>query len=189
MMSSIFALALLAGVSGQPCAFDTPKLMSLDPAEFDQDLHGGWRSVAYVPGCQRAAADLIKRYRRAHGSTSILYWHEGQLRAQSGQVARAIGLLDKSRKPAATDDFGWNPYVDATIAFLRRDRRALIEARQRLVALPRPKNFSPTATLIGSPVKLAWPPNLNVVDGLIACFGKSYQEAYGRCAKPIVVVK
>ncbi len=36
---------------------------------------------------------------------------------------------------------------------------------------------------------MAWPPNLNVVDGLIACFGKSYEQAYGRpCVKPILVV-
>ena len=29
--------------------------------------------------------------------------------------------------------------------------------------------------------ELAWPLNLDVVDGLIACFGEAYSKAYGDC--------
>ena len=190
IMPSLLLLALLASAPGQPCAYDAEKMMSLSLRDFDQDLNGGWRSLAHTPGCQKAAASLIRRYRKEHGPASILYWHEGQLRAQVGQTGRAVRLFDLSRKPAASDPNGWNHYVDATIAFLKRDRPALLKARSRLAALPKPKDFSPTATgPSGIRITLTWPPNLNVVDGLIACFGKSYEEAYGRpCVKPIAIV-
>jgi hypothetical protein len=33
----------------------------------------------------------------------------------------------------------------------------------------------------GEPVPFSWSPNLDVVDRLIACFGRPYKEAYGNC--------
>jgi hypothetical protein len=74
--------------------------------------------------------------------------------------------------------------VDATIAFLRGDRPALLAARTALAALPRPADFAPR-DVQGRPVAMNWPPNLNVVDGLLACFGRPYAEAYGGCAAPV----
>jgi hypothetical protein len=146
MISSLLLIALFSSAPGQRCAYDADKMMSLSLRDFDQDMNGGWRSLAHTPGCRKAAAGLIRRYRKKHDSTSILYWHEGQLRAQIGQTARAIRLFDLSRKPAGSDPIGWNHYVDATIAFLKRDRPALLKARSRLAALPKPNDFNPTAT-------------------------------------------
>lgn len=143
MMPPLLLIALFAAAPGQPCAYDAEKMTALGFREFDQDLDGGWRSLAHIPGCRKAAANLIKRYRKEHGSTFILYWHEAQLRAQVGQTGRAIRLFDLSRKPAASDPIGWNHYVSATIAFLKRDRRALLEARSQLAALPKPKGLQP----------------------------------------------
>lgn len=160
-------------------------MMALEPRAFDQDLEGGWRILAYIPGCAAAAADLIRDYRDTHAlTTSTLYWHEGQMRAEAGQSAAAIALFDRARHDEP-DGFGWNFYVDASIAFLRGDRPALQAARERLAALPRPPDFNPRDSQ-GQPLALAWPPNLNVVDGFLACFGRAYAEAY-RCAAPIMV--
>ncbi len=158
--------------------------MSLSLRDFDQDPRDGWRLVARDPLCRETAADLIKRYREMHGPSSMLYWHEGQLRASLGERRRAIRLFKRSRGPAAKDDIGWNHYVDATIAFLKQDRPALLSARRRLAALPRPDGFNPI-NASGQATKIPWPPNLNVVDGLIECFGKPYDEAYGKCTKPL----
>jgi hypothetical protein len=152
-------------------------LLDLDRNAFDQDMEGGWRALDQR-GCTAQAADLIAEYRRRHrDENTILYWHEGQLRASLGQSQRAIELFLKTRHPEP-DDFGWNFYVDATLAFLRHDRNGLVAARRALAALPKPADFHPT-DVAGRPIHLDWPPNLAAVDGLVACFGKGYAEAYG----------
>jgi hypothetical protein len=153
-------------------------MLALSRRAFDQDLQGGWRAVSARDGCIAAAADLIRDYRERHRlNDTILFWHEGQLRASDGQTEAASALFERSRKEPA-DAFGWNQYVDATIAFLRNDRPALLAARASLAGLPRPSGFEPRDPQ-GRPISLSWPMNLDVVDGLIACFGRSYREAYG----------
>jgi hypothetical protein len=182
-MSLLLAM-ILAGAAPAPCIADRERLLALDPRAFDQDLEGGWRAVALREECQSAAADLIRDYRRLHGlSDSILYWHEGQLRALAGETKAAIALFERSRKGPG-DRFGWDAYVDATIAFLRHDRRALMAARESLARLPRPADFDPRDPQ-GHPLRMAWPVNLDVVDGFIACFGRTYVQAYGpACRAP-----
>jgi hypothetical protein len=183
------------------CVRDRAQLLALDEQQFDQDLTnggGGWRAVANQPGCEAAAADLIRDYRQAHRNPPwILSWHEGQMRAFAGDYTQATALLRQARQPADQDDsFGWNPYVDATIAFLSRDRAAALEARSRLAAIA-PVSGTPVTdgyitlqttngpTLSGPTVKIKWPPNLDVVDGLIRCFDQPYKVAYGgACRSP-----
>ena len=36
----------------------------------------------------------------------------------------------------------------------------------------------------GQKFKMRWPPNIDVVDGLIHCFDRSYDEAYGSACRP-----
>ena len=142
------------------CVFDRAKLLALDEHSFDQDMNGGWRAVAQNEECTEVAADLIREYRETRGFLStILYWHEGQLRATAGSTDEAIRLFEKSRK--AEDAFGWNLYVDASIAFLRHDKPALLAAREALARLPRPKDFDPRDAQ-GKVVDISWPPNLSV---------------------------
>lgn len=160
-----------------PCIFNRAALLALDERSFDQDMNGGWRAVARHEECTEIAADLIRDYRETRGSTStILYWHEGQLRASAGSADEAIRLFEKSRK--ADDAFGWNLYVDATIAFLKHDKPALLAARVALANLPRPKDFDPRDAQ-GNVINIPWPLNLSVVDGLITCFDREYKDAYG----------
>ncbi len=165
-----------------PCTYDRDQMMALDQQAFDQDMNGGWRVLARDPACAAVTADLIRDYREAHRLTdTILYWHEGQMRAEAGQYGAAIALFDRSRH-AAPDPFGWNLYVDASIAFLRGDRPALMRAREALSVLPRPENYEPRDPS-GRRLSISWPMNLNVVDALIRCFGQSYARAYA-CAAP-----
>jgi len=177
------------------CTFDRNALLALDEQHFDQDMSNGgsgWRALARKPECQLAAADLLRDYRAAHNTQSgILFWHEGQLRAMSGDYSAAISLLEKSRKPVSEDQAGWNAYVDATVAFLRKDRPALEAARSRLVEV-KPNadteikdGFIEGHMADGRIAKFAWPPNLDVVDGLRRCFDKPYAAAYGgECRVP-----
>lgn len=173
--------------SDDQCSFEKATLLALDEQSFDQDLAnggGGWRGLASRHECELVAADLIEEYRSARNLKSpLLFWHEGQLRAFSGQYAQAISLFKKSYKPVQ-DDFGWNAYADATIAFLQGDRRELDKALAALKSTPAPpdeilKDGKIEVTLPdGSKTAMPWPPNVDVVEGLQRCMRKSYGEAY-----------
>lgn len=166
------------------CEYDQAEMLALEQNAFDQSP-AGWRSITQQGDCNLEAADLVRDYIAAHDlEVSILYWHEGQLRAMAGQTDRAIALLDLSRKPETTiDRFGWNHYVDATIAFLKKDKLSLTNARAELSVTPKPPNYNPV-DVNGNPVEMIWPPNLNVVDGLLDCFDQSYDQAYNNCSYP-----
>lgn len=174
------------------CAYDEKAMLALDEDAFDQDLSnggGGWRKLGNTPGCEHAAADLIAAYRAAHpGSGRILVWHEGQLRALTEDRERAVPLLAAARKPDAEDKAGWNFYVDATVAFLERDKPKLLAARDRLAQVeyssgpdipPLKDGYIEFPAEDGQPpMRFRWPPNLDVVDGLIACYDRPYAVAY-----------
>ncbi|HEX5160962.1 MAG TPA: hypothetical protein VFV88_04525 [Steroidobacteraceae bacterium] len=178
--ASRVAQASLEQSGQQPCEFDRERLLALDQQAFDQDMDGGWRSVGNKPQCQSAAADLLRDYReRHHNEATILIWHEGQMRAGAGQTEAAIALFERCRVPSTTS-LGWNEYVDATIAFLKGDRKKFDAARASLAALPKPAGVDLKGPS-GSPIE--WPPNLSVVDGLGRCFGMSYSQAYANCPK------
>lgn len=194
MMLLSFALAAALGMSAEPpkapdCSYDRAAMLAMEPGRFDQDLAGGWRPLA-DRGCTREAADLLSAYGALPKAEDnvIITWHEGQLRAELGQTAQAITLMERSHKPVNAGDPGyWNAYVDGMVAFLRQDRSALEKARARLVAIPTPTAMAENikdgryqfTTEGGQQVQMPWPPNLDVLDGLLRCFGKPYMEAYG----------
>lgn len=176
------------------CAYDRIRLLALDRLEFDQDMSGGWRPLAAKPGCALAAADLLRDYRQAHADEDgMLYWHEGQMRANAGRYEEAIPLLEHARKPPGTPDkAGWNPYVDATVAFLRRDRAALERARATLAAYPPPTGEGVPEVKDGYLVldmdggkqrRVRWPLNIEVVECLEKSFDKPYTDAYSNDCK------
>ena len=185
----------LAAEETVDCSIDKKALLALDEHHFDQDMSnggGGWRALESKHGCEQVAADIIKEYRVVHHSESyLLYWHEGQLRASHGDYQDAIPLLEKARKPPEEDSAGWNAYVDATVAFLQKDRAALDRARKGLIqtqpsgGIVVKNGFMEAHMQDGSVKQIAWPMNLDVVDGLRKCFDKPYSEAYGsdKCRK------
>lgn len=176
----LFVTALM--LAAPDCHYDRARLLALDEAAFDQDLTGGWRALE-MRGCEAEAADLIRDYRRSgpRRDVGILSWHEGQLRADIGQYRAAISLFKRARRKPADDTIGWNFYVDGSIAFLRGDRMALERARARLARVPPPPD-PPVFDINGKTVPVAWPLNLNVLDGFIKCFGRPYREAYSSAA-------
>lgn len=188
-----FALALATQAEtpqAQPepdCSYDLDAMLELDRQAFDQNLpDGGWRSLSRE-GCYGEAAELIRHWRHEkRDHNSILYWHEGQMRGFAGQTEEAIALFDLTRSSLDDDaDFGWNHYVDGTIAFLRGQREGLARAIERLSKVPEPENNSFTRP-DGTVVKMNWPPNLNVLEGFEYCWGRSYADAYGSedCTPP-----
>jgi hypothetical protein len=192
-MASMLAAALLAASVAQApapdCTVDAKAMLALTPAQFDQDLSGGWRTVANRMGCEAAAADLLAAYRKAHWGTltppelHINYFHEGQARAMAGQYDAAVPLLMDGVNPDASHGLVFPEYAIGTVAFLRGDLPALKAARARMVAMPRPDWFAQAAADAKAKVgmTLTWPMNLEVMDGLIRCFGRPYREAYGGC--------
>lgn len=192
LISSVFAISsCTAGaqvVSPKNCAHDRTRLLALDEDQFDQNMSGGWRELSYKQGCALVAADLLHDYREAHHVTSgLLFWHEAQVRASAGQSAEAISLMQRAYKPAEEDKAGWNPYVEATIAFLRRDKAAFEQAKSKLNAVQPPvgagappviNGFMEAEFADGSTRKIRWPINMDVVEGLENCFDKPYYEAY-----------
>jgi hypothetical protein len=188
-MFAILLAAALAAPAVDSCAYDRAQMRALDERSFDQDMDSGWRVLELKPQCRLIAADLIRDYRhRHHGPMQfMLFWHEGQLRAEAGQTEKAIGLFDHSRR--AAEDVDWNLYVDGTVAFLKHDRDALQAARDKLAHLPRPAQLKPVL-VNGQSVAVPWPPNLNVLDGLLKCFDQPYEQAYGPpCTQPLLRVE
>lgn len=138
-------------------------MLALDFEAFDQDMDGGWRTVA-AEGRFEDAARLIDAYldRHSAGLTAhqrvVLNFHAGQMYAMADDRERAVERFEASIDPDAAMR-SWNPYVEATIAFLERDREALLAARAAMAATPD-----------GSM-------NMPVVDRLIEHFGMSYLDA------------
>lgn len=157
------------------CDYDD-RLLDLGFEQFDQDQRGGWRALRAKTGCEEKAADLLKFYRQKYTSIiPLLYWHEAQIRASIGDNEKAIPLMEGSLVPADKDVYGWNPYVNATIAFLRRDRIGFLNARERLEHVLRPKDW---------PAGAEWPQNASVIAALWNCFEKPYKLAYSVSCRP-----
>lgn len=182
-----FSFAVPTVQAGDVCAYNAAEVLTLTPQQFDQDLASGWRTLANKK-CYLEAAKLIRSYRTARLSSlsesqlHLSYWHEGQMRAFAGDPASAVPLLLSGVSPDNSDDFA--DYALGTVAFLERDLAALKTARNRLASLPAPPDWQSRSkvTLTVNGVKMSgqmqWPPNLNALDGLIACFDRPYATAY-----------
>ncbi len=149
--------------------------------EFDQGVDG-WRSLDASLACSDHADDVLAEYRSLHGSrlspanVSLLIWHEAQVLAAKGDAAKSADLMRKAAFPGEPQ---WQRlYREGSIAFLEGDLAGLEAAKNSLAGLPRdPSLITPGGT------EAAWPPNLDVLEGLISCFGKPYSVAYA-CRRP-----
>lgn len=185
-MISLGILTLAAGgllAQVDPCTIDRQQAIALSEEAFDQG-EAGWRSLAR-PGCFIAAAQLIADYRTTHSQHGkMLFFHEAQMRAAGGDYPTAAPLFEAARSGPNEwrVDTGWNDYVAASAAFVRRDKAALQAHRDRLAALPPPPLQPQVADAArNEPVPEGWPYNLDVVDSLIRCFDRPYAEAMTAC--------
>jgi tRNA A-37 threonylcarbamoyl transferase component Bud32 len=146
--------------------------LDLSYQQFDQTYHSGWRVLAQDEKGFREAAALIEAYLlhdNLNNSERVnLHFHAAQCLAFAGDaksVLDALGHLKQAHYVNEPPDIPlrWNDYVSANEAFLKGDLDALKAARERIAAGPK---------LNGVPA------NLDVVDRLIARFGKPYRNAY-----------
>ncbi|MCP2671846.1 hypothetical protein NHF40_12985 [Maricaulaceae bacterium EIL42A08] len=179
------------------CGIDAPeleRLINLPQQDFDQDFNGGWRPYGNMDGCQIATAELILTYLTHSAQVEpddlgILRWHAAQMFASGGDYDAAIPLFVAAKSAEAS---AWNAYADATIAFLRGDYDAIIAAREALMDFaPSPDEQAANQRFLDENPNIRMPdgfvtdpPNLPVVDRLIACWGMDYWTAYTGCEDP-----
>ena len=117
---------------------DREALLNLDYKSFDQTLpDGGWRKYQ---SCIELTRGLVDDYVTRHAATlekhqlDILVWHSGQLSGFLGDYSQAIASMEQTFKSTEkpTDAFLWNPYAKATIAFLKKDKSALLSGKEPL---------------------------------------------------------
>jgi len=158
----LFVICVLLGYSD---------LSKMPFQEFDQTQGSGWRKLA-MEGKHEEAAKLIDRYLLENADTDkkkgILNFHAGQMYAFADISDLAVDRFKKSYNLDYPEDFEpyakqWNSYVNATIAFLEKDREALLKHKDEIVQ-------GPDGGMKEN--------NGRVVDRLIEHFGRSYSEAY-----------
>ncbi|MEM1150508.1 MAG: hypothetical protein AAGI03_08105 [Pseudomonadota bacterium] len=185
----VLLLALCAGsltsasAKEPPCIEDREAMLALEFWTFDQNPDLGWPSVQRKDGCSAEAADLIAEYHQRlrekgepvyakhpevgefevddDGEVSLLYWHEGQVRAGMGDYEAARELFVLNTDVEENNSRGFRHYALATIAFLDGDLETMKSERELLAALD-VNGFNTAA-----------------IDSMIRCFGRPYMEAYG----------
>ena len=181
--TALLLLALGAPAMAADCRVDSKAALALDFDAFDQDLEKGWRPLGMRAGCEQTSIALLSAYRKTHGALllpwqrDLLSWHEGQVRADTGDYRGAIPLLSVWLRDRSAAIRG---YAATTIAFLRHDKAALLAARTKMMALPKPPGYDDHARELAKVMKFTprWPENIEVVDRLVNCFGRPYAEAY-----------
>lgn len=150
--------------------------LDMDYKTFNHYTNSGWRKLAQA-GEFKEAGKLIDRFLKIKEDLTIsnrvnLHFHAGQMYAFAKEDKTALKQFQNAKYDLDPEKIpehlierlkSWNTYVDATIAFLRKDKTKLLECRQRM------------ANGTGTGGKSA---NLIVVDSLAKNFDKSYFEAY-----------
>lgn len=187
MIRTVLATCLCVGIaacakpSADSCQVRADAMLDMTFAAFDQGVEG-WRSLDSSLACSDYSDDVLAEYRSRHGASltpanaSLLMWHEAQVLAAQGDPAKSADLMREAAFPGEPQ---WQRlYREGSIAFLEGDLAGLEAAKGRLAKLPRdPSLIAPGGK------EAAWPPNLDVLDGLISCFGKPYSVAY-TCRRP-----
>jgi hypothetical protein len=163
------ASALFPSAGGGQDSNEPPKELGLSYQDFDQRPGEGWRKIA-DEGNYLEATKLIDRYEKekkglAEWQRVNLRFHSGQLYAFADRKDQALARFKTALVPKEPADspIRWNAYVQATIAFLERDRKKLTELREEIAKGPKVQGVVP---------------NLDVVDRLIEYFDEPYSVAY-----------
>lgn len=160
------AVAMLAAGSNSaecPTKADA-SLMELAYDAFDTSSGKlAWRTLL-SKGCVDAAVLTLETY-RARNSKKLtaeqrheMSFHTGQALAFSGRDRESIPHFESAKGAESSRE--WSAYVDATVAFLRKDRPRLESALHRYEKL-----VSPTSMRLG------------VIRGFTRCLDKAYMEA------------
>lgn len=140
---------------------------------FDQagDLPSTSRKLA-ERGCYRASIDAAESYLllgppRSDYQQRVIVWHMAQSTAMAGDERRAASLIAATRVPMGNNEnLDWNSYVQATWAFLVKDRATFDQAAATLAKSGRAPDIT----------------NSSIVTGMGRCWNKPYRIAYdSRC--------
>ena len=161
--SLIITLAAAAASTCAVPAAEAVAQLSLPYAAFDnRGAPFGWRTLS-SSGCTDAAVSLLTRYaeenrsRLAPAEQREIAFHIGQALAMAGREPESIPWFEHALSAEASGE--WDTYVQATLAFLRRDTVALGAARASY------------ATLAPDSMRL------QIIDGLVACPTEPYMKA------------
>lgn len=176
LLAALFVAPAQANDDCTMSSAEQEALLALPFKQFDQQQGNGWRPL-YARKCYTEAALLLKEYVRRHPRTAqeqyMLSFHTGQLFALAGEHLEAITWMEKGYSNGKFDPINWNAFVDANVAFLKHDYKALL--KQRTVINQEPP-------MVDRPGVPKWAVgkkmNLDVVDGFIACFKEPYDVAY-----------
>lgn len=162
----IASLLLAVANVGGSCAVPASELVrqaSLPYAAFDLGQgQYGWRRLSN-DGCVDSAVAELQAYAEANadrlGSVEKmeLFFHAGQALAFAAREAESVVYFERALTLDVSPE--WSAYVQATLAFLKRDTEALRAARERYTSV------APTSM------------RLQFIDGMIACPTKPYTEA------------
>jgi hypothetical protein len=120
-MKSRICIGLLSCVflttSAMACDYDRARLLALDETQFDQ-YESGWRALASKPGCDLAAADLLRDYRQAHLDPPI----------GEGIPAVVNGYMEVDYADGQKRKMRWPPNIDIVECLARRFDKPYSEA-------------------------------------------------------------
>ena len=110
---------------------------------FNNSVDKGWRGLA-ADSKYLDAANLIGRYIDANQpileswQIGILRFHQGQMFGCAGRIQQALQAITEAKTHDLTggNQADYSAYIDATAAFLREDKAALISARDDIQAAP-----------------------------------------------------
>ena len=162
----MLASLLLAVAGAGSCAVPASELerqASLPYAAFDlQQGPYGWRRLREI-GCVDSAVLALQAYaaanagRLASAEKMELAFHAGQALALAGREAESAAHFERALAVEVSP--AWSAYVQATLAFVRRDTEALRAARDRYASI--------------APASL----RLRFIEGLLTCPNEPYAKA------------
>lgn len=131
-------------------------MMGLSVHQFDQ-TEAGWRKYAeFYPEVVGLMSQYLSINNVSYSKAANIRWHIGQIHAGNDEYQNAIESMKLSYVKEAPP--WWNLYVQGTIAFLEKDKKAL---EQAIDLLKKENNQT----------------NLDVLLKLFAGFDKTYKEA------------
>jgi hypothetical protein len=171
----LFLAFTVFATAGTAVAADRARLLDLSVDEFNAP-DKAWR-INEAQRDYHGAGKLLEAYLAKHGAQlpnyefTLMHFHAMQMFAAHGDTARALSHEVPSKFKVEPPDWPvpWNDYVDATVAFLRRDREAFLRARSRIEATTERGGRAGT---------------LSVIERLLANFDKPYSIAYGFTVEP-----
>ena len=132
------------------------RLMNLSMDDFDQSPDGFRKHSADYDLIKYLIPEYIEFNALSKGESRNLHWHLGQMYAINNNSDAAIEEMKQSYVDGSKT---WECYVNGTIAFLQKDKAALMES---LEALSQQENQM----------------NIEFLEKFVTNFEASYKEAY-----------